>query len=502
MRLLFLGAVLLVMVMAALGLARDDYDYHQDRRQDLALERAEISTDLHAQWAPFRAALWNLTLAGAALGSLGLGLGLVWQRLQRPALQQPNTDGTLPLLLHDPRYFDAAVLALTGRHGTDLERAAHSGAVPVHYAPHIHAHTPHGQAVSASASAPASTPLPLPGVTDLATVGHRPTVQAILLGLGPGGQPVTVPMQRLWHIGLAGATGTGKSNVARLLLPQLLSLNARVSIGDPKFTTYDAESDEDWQPFVDRLHLAPAATAAAIADLLRWHIDELDRRLELRRTGEKVGSPLFLYLDEWHVIEEDIKDAEAMVSRLSRIGRGIGIFLLTAAHSMLMKDGAKFRDQFRTGYYLGGARSTGSALLDLPQREIDESRFDTGIAYLRSSATSPAQIVRVPYASNDAIRGLLTDTQPTMDRQSVTESVSNQSSHSHSGADDYPAPQRQIVTTPEQARVVSLFLGGMDASAVVTELTGMTSKAGKPYMVKLAEVQATIREAMKQGVQR
>ena len=50
--------------------------------------------------------------------------------------------------------------------------------------------------------------------------------------------------------------------------------------------------------------------------------------------------------------------------------------------------------------------------------------------------------------------------------------------------------------SPEAARIVALFLEGKDASAIVTELTGMTNKNGKPYLMKLAEVQVvTLRQA-------
>ncbi len=36
---------------------------------------------------------------------------------------------------------------------------------------------------------------------------------------------------------------------------------------------------------------------------------------------------------------------------------------------------------------------------------------------------------------------------------------------------------------------------------MVAELTGMTSKNGKPYMAKLAEVQAVLRDTLKQRLQ-
>jgi hypothetical protein len=55
--------------------------------------------------------------------------------------------------------------------------------------------------------------------------------------------------------------------------------------------------------------------------------------------------------------------------------------------------------------------------------------------------------------------------------------------------------------SPEASRIVGLFLEGKDAGAIVTELTGMTSKNGKPYIAKLAEVQAVIRDTLKQRLQ-
>lgn len=489
MRLLFLGAVLLVMVMAALGLARDDYDYHQDRRQDLALERAEISTDLHAQWAPFRAALWNLTLAGAALGSLGLGLGLVWQRLQRPALQQPNTDGTLPLLLHDPRYFDAAVLALTGRHGTDLERAAHSGAVPVHYAPHIHAHTPHGQAVSASSGVPDAAPLPLPGVTDLAMLHHDPG-SGILLGLGAGGQRVTAPPGSLFHIAVAGDTGAGKGNTARLLLAQLLALGAHVCVADPHWADYDAETGEDWRPIRSRLHLEPAYDTAGITDMLQFFTRELDARLERRRQGQKPGRSLFLYCDELaEVIRQDKRRGEDF-KRLVEQGRKVALFTLVASQDLLaqtMGTSAAGRENYRTGFWLGGDVHTGSALLNLPRRELAAWQAETGLAWLRAVNRRPA-VIRVPYASNAAISQLLPDTPPVNEPVNEVE-VSGTSPSTAAGSEK---PQ-----TAQDARILALASEGTPISRIVEEIFGV--KGGGKYAERSAYVMQVIAERLKMG---
>ena len=49
--------------------------------------------------------------------------------------------------------------------------------------------------------------------------------------------------------------------------------------------------------------------------------------------------------------------------------------------------------------------------------------------------------------------------------------------------------------------IVALLLEGKDVGAIFTELTGMTSKNGKPYMATLTEVQAVIRDTLKQRLQ-
>lgn len=365
--------------------------------------------------------------------------------------------------------------------------------------------------------------LALPAITDLATLNHVPTPQSVLLGLAENGERITVPVSALWHIATAGPTGNGKSNIHRLLLGQLLAMNAKVAIGDPKWTPYDREQDEDWRPIERRLHIKPAATADEIGGLLDWSNDELTRRLERRRNGEKIGGPLFICLDELPWIADNVKGGADQIGELARLGRGVGLFVMAAAQDFLVKtvslSGA--RDQFRSTYYLGGDLKTGSVLLDIPQRDLSsyEQQLGVGLAMLRSAATKPPRVVRVPLVSNQALYQLLGETPdtpgaavatngginedrtfgfriPTRPMPVSQELVIDQSRVSHTEPLDYSAAQSQIASAEEQ-RIVDLFLEGKDAGAIVTELYKMTSKAGKPYMAKLAEVQEVIRKAMR-----
>jgi DNA segregation ATPase FtsK/SpoIIIE-like protein len=242
----------------------------------------------------------------------------------------------------------------------------------------------------------------------------------VLLGLGADGQPLTVSGKQLMHVALAGATGSGKTNTARLVVAQILAVGGRVVVANPHWTSYDAESGDDWRAIERRLHLAPAVKPADIADLLRWLVhDEMERRLERKRAGELPGEGITLYVDELPAIVDEVPDAAKMLGKILRQGRALRMYLVGASQDFLTKtigSSSGVREAYRTAFYSGGDLTGARSLLDIRQNEIEEHRLGQGVVYLRSSATSPARLVRVPLASNEGIHRLLTDDQPTMER--------------------------------------------------------------------------------------
>jgi hypothetical protein len=255
----------------------------------------------------------------------------------------------------------------------------------------------------------------LPGITDFANLGFIPTTQQLLLGVDSSG-PVTVSAKDLCHVGLVGATGQGKSNTIRLLSSQLLACGVQCLFADPHFTEVDPESGEDWRLIARRLAQKPAVKPDDIDTLLDWLVSELDHRLDLRSRGIKPGFPMVLFADELPIILE-IKGAMNRLTRILREGRKVFLYFVGASQDMLVKTlggGGAIRDCFRTAFYAGGDLSSGSRLLDIPQRDIDESVLVEGVVYLRSKSTIPTRLVRVPYVSNEAIAGLLTDDHATM----------------------------------------------------------------------------------------
>ena len=295
----------------------------------------------------------------------------------------------------------------------------------LHFAPHYAGALPSGQDIAAATPQPVN-PL-LPGPVDLAAVlTWQPSLDRILLAIGPDGQPITVASAALCHVALAGATGGGKSNIMRLLLAQLLAAGAQVVLADPHFAPMDPESGEDWRPIAARLYRPVAASAPACGDLLEWiATDELPRRLDLRRQGARAGAPIFLAVDELPAIVADVKMAPDHLARVLREGRKVGLFVVGAAQDFLVKtiggQGA-VRDCYRTAYYVGGDAQTARVLLDVSGR-VDDGALGRGVVMLRSRATPQAATVRVPLASNQALAQLLTinSQQSTVNSQQTTD---------------------------------------------------------------------------------
>lgn len=356
---------------------------------------------------------------------------------------------------------------------------------------------------------PLALPPPaLPGPLDLAALDVRPTPSRILLGVDERG-PITVSIGALCHVALVGSTGGGKSNLLRVILPQLLSIGASVALADPHYAPLDMETGEDWRAIEQRLRFAPAIKARAIDELLDFLTEELARRLERRNRGEKVGKPLFLAFDELPTIADMLPDAVPRIGKLLREGRKVGLLTVGASQSMLIKEvggSSTLRDQYRTSFYVGGDRKSASALLDLAERLIDDGPLGGGVALLRSEATKPARLVRVPLASNEAIASLLGG--ETLDESSTV----NRPSFGFRAPPKIAAPEgpvkveesrlepaeRQISESPQTARIMGLFRQGLSIAEIVRTLTG--ASGGATYNRTRAEVEAVIRAALEGAV--
>ena len=282
-------------------------------------------------------------------------------------------------------------------------------------------------------------------------------------------------------------------------IPQLQAVGARVVLADPHYTPFDAESGEDWRGIAARLHLAPAVSASEIGALLAYMGEELDRRLEKRRAGQKFGAPLFLALDELPVIADTVDGSAERLGRLLREGRKVGLFTVGAAQSFLVKvigGDSSAREAYRTAFYVGGDLKSATALLDVPQRDINEGAVGQGVAYLRSVATAPACLVRVPYASNSAIAGLLEPTsQPTSYgfNQAAPEAGTEAGTEVGS-SNQLPRQPHATNWTAEEALILEALRGHQTPGEVAESIAG--SRGGRKYQLATAQVAEVIRRAI------
>jgi hypothetical protein len=94
----------------------------------------------------------------------------------------------------------------------------------------------------------------------------------------------------------------------------------------------------------------------------------------------------------------------------------VQLLTVGASQSMLIKEiggSSTLRDQYRTAFYVGGDRKSAAAMLDMPERDIDDGPLGKGVVLLRSKATAPARLVRVPLVSNASLYRLLNVAQST-----------------------------------------------------------------------------------------
>ena len=398
-----------------------DYERQRDA-QDLA-DRAANAARWAALWGAWEPAVKGAGAVLIILTPAALAITVLELRREvrhRRELVRPDKRGLLPVpreRLIEGHYDAHAAQALGAWHVTQAEAARN----PVHALPvGVRTYAPRYGAAAAPRvigrpePGPMLTPPPsagaLPGPVDLARVlTVPPSLDRVLLALGPGGAPITAASRDMGHVAFAGQTGGGKSNLLRLLLAQLLAAGAQVMLTDPHYAPLDPDTGEDWRPIAGRLLYPPAVSPGEIADVLAWLSEELDGRLARRRAGEHAGPPLYWAADELPAIVAAVPGADATLGRVVREGRKVRLFAVTSAQDWLTRTvggSQAMKENFLTAFYTGGDAQSARLLLDL-RGPVDDAGLGRGLAWLRSKATPSAQLVRVPLASNEALVKLL-----------------------------------------------------------------------------------------------
>lgn len=254
-------------------------------------------------------------------------------------------------------------------------------------------------------------PVPEPvDVYDLLMSGKwAPRKDKLLIAAGTDGL-LQVSMGLAWHIALAGSTGNGKTNLLRLLLPQLVKM-AQVYYISPAFAPVKANG-EDWRPIAAHLAGPVAVDASEIAERLSWAVAMYEDRAERERAGDFSwqDEPCYIVIDEFIKVKELYPDAPDLVVQLLKFARQYGVFVILAAQDFLLgsiggDSGA--RECFRTCIYAGGDAHTARKLLDIAGTLPYEAQLgNKGLVAVKSKEI-PLTLARVPLMSNEALYELL-----------------------------------------------------------------------------------------------
>lgn len=242
--------------------------------------------------------------------------------------------------------------------------------------------------------------------------GFCPTRKTIFLLNTPDGH-ATEAIRDLGHIGLAGSTGGGKTNINRLITSQLLYCGAKVFMINPNHAPVKRNGDrmEDWRPIMARLQAPVAREASEITALLNYFMKIFKDRQNREQITPKRGSDIFLVIGEWPVVVEECPEAVDKVSRLLRQARQYGIHILAEYQDALVKTiggSSGTRANYGTVYFAGGDSTTAKVLLKPPEGvKLDLTGLGkNGAVYLRSHSHH-AITGRVPFFSNKALYMLL-----------------------------------------------------------------------------------------------
>lgn len=373
--------------------------------------------------------------------------------------------------------------------------------VPATYSPHIQ----YQYQVAGGAAPAGALPAPvveagpaLPGVLDLGALlagGWRPSAASILLGLGPGGAPITVGMgDHLCHVAFAGRTGSGKSNLMRLVLAQLCAAGAQVYLLDPHFTPTNPETGDDWRAIARRLAPGRAITdKREIVATVAGICTEIDRRLARWHAGADPGPARFYAIEELPLLVDYDHEFMDKLGRVLREGRKLRLFVIIAAQDMLVSTlggSSGLRAQFATVYYGGGDPYTARALL---AQKVPEPA-GKGVVWMRSVTQPAPQQVRVPLVTNDNLTTLL-GAGPVVDV--VAREVP---AAADAPPRDYSAPVATGATTapgPELDPKVAAALSRFDAGATLPEAIeaafGVSRKTPGAYGPAYDQVQRALR---------
>ena len=166
----------------------------------------------------------------------------------------------------------------------------------------------------------------------------------LAVGRNVAGQALTVSLEKMPHLLVAGATGTGKTVGLNALIMSLLYRNPpsmlRLMLVDPKRVEFPIYND------IPHLITPVIVDTEKTVHALRWAVSEMERRFDVlsqahsrdiesynskRKRGEEPMPYIVIVVDELaDLMASRGRDVEAAIVRLAQMARAVGIHLIVA----------------------------------------------------------------------------------------------------------------------------------------------------------------------------
>ena len=175
--------------------------------------------------------------------------------------------------------------------------------------------------------------------------GFKKTPLTFALGKDVRGNPSFASLERMPHLLVAGATGTGKTVFLNSMIVSFLLKNSpqilRLILVDPKRVEFNL-----YEGVPHLLAFQPIISYSKVLPALKWLIEEMQERLEILKMARKQDIEAFnkdkevtkkykkipyllLIIDELaDIMISKGKEFESLVVRLAQLGRAVGIHLI------------------------------------------------------------------------------------------------------------------------------------------------------------------------------
>lgn len=514
-KLLFgLGSVAIIAVVLFVAVDPSYQDMRQNRafyerqQQSIDLQRRELELEERQQLsALYTGTKGSMQIIGVVAVLAVLVAAADWYYNRRVPLVRPDARGLLPVGRHElasGQLHQLVYEAVVRYHKTQALQAVHQpGQTPasLHYSPRNDYRLP--EQPSAESAALAS--VAVPAFSELLGSGRVGRGQPLLLAYDmEAGKPLEGSWLDLYSTAIAGLPGTGKTTSQRFYACQTALHGAKFAVVDPH-----AEAGEDslaatLDPLRGAFICEPASDDKAILNTVKLVASIGARRA---RQGDRDRTPVIIWIDELTALlaRSTVRDALAeLIEQIAQEYRKVAVYATASGQIWTASrtgDSSALRDSFASA--LVHRMKRGQARLLLPAEDAQRvERLEPGRAVLwrTSGASTLVAVPNTTAADVQRVADLLNNPamnpgDKAMNWGENTRDI--QPEFSPNSARNHPGRSASGRQTPEAARIIELFIGGMDAGEIVTTLTGMKSNRGYPYQTKLREVQAVIRVALR-----